>query len=144
VLVDGKLLLSEGFFRGYSGWTVAVVVVNSLGGVSMACILKFLDNIACVYSNSMAMMLTTLLSIAFFAFSPSLAFGCGLGVLVASMYLYHHPLAQVDAAKASPRSTRSSEDGDTPPTTAPSLQLKSLTRYKEVPTVSASPTCEEV
>lgn len=134
LLVDGELLLSGGFFHGYSGWTVAVVVVNSIGGIFMACILKYLDNIACVYSHSMAMMFTTFLSMLFFAFSPSLEFGCGLGVLIISMYLYHHPLAQVPPEEGtSPTSNTSSEEDDAVSTAAPSLQLKKLNKYKEVP-----------
>ncbi|EGZ09346.1 hypothetical protein PHYSODRAFT_525276 [Phytophthora sojae] len=129
LLLDGESLVLDGFFHDYSGWTVTVVVVNSIGGIFMACILKYLDNIACVYSHSMAMMLTTLLSMIFFAFSPSLEFGCGLGVLVISMYLYHHPLAQVAMEKleGSPQSPTSSEDE------MPSLQVKHSTKYKEVP-----------
>ncbi|KAG2760104.1 hypothetical protein JG687_00011747 [Phytophthora cactorum] len=133
VLVDGKVLLSEGLFHGYSGWTVVVLVVNSIGGIFMACILKYLDNIACVYSHSMAMMFTTLLSMIFFAFSPSLEFACGLGILVISMYLYHHPLAQVVTEKeTSPVSDTSSENDESLADIATSLQLKKLNEYKEV------------
>ncbi|CAH0479137.1 unnamed protein product [Peronospora belbahrii] len=44
----------------------------------------------------MAMMLTMLFSMLFFSFSPSLEFGCGLTVLIISMYIYHHPLANAD------------------------------------------------
>ncbi|KAG6578263.1 CMP-sialic acid transporter 4 [Phytophthora cinnamomi] len=134
LLVHGKALVTDGFFHGYSGWTVIVVVVNSIGGIFMACILKYLDNIACVYSHSMAMMLTTLLSMMFFAFSPSLEFACGLGVLVISMYLYHHPLAQVVAQKeSSPESSTSNDDENVATVEQPSLQLKQTAKYKEVP-----------
>ncbi|GMF13901.1 unnamed protein product [Phytophthora lilii] len=134
VLVDGRLLLSQDFFHGYSGWTVLVVVVNSVGGIFMACILKYLDNIACVYSHSIAMMLTTLLSMVFFAFSPSLEFACGLSVVVISMYLYHHPLAQgTIKTESSPTTATSSEEDHIAPNTAPSLQVKGASKYMEVP-----------
>ncbi|KAE8887543.1 hypothetical protein PF005_g3452 [Phytophthora fragariae] len=98
LLVEGETICSKGFFHGYNSWTLAVVAVNSIGGIGMGFILKYLDNIACVYSHSMAMMLTMLFSMLFFSFSPSLEFGCGLTVLVISMYIYHHPLAHVHAA----------------------------------------------
>lgn len=98
LLVEGETISSKGFFHGYNGWTLAVVAVNSIGGIGMGFILKYLDNIACVYSHSMAMMLTMLFSMLFFSFSPSLEFGCGLTVLVISMYIYHHPLAHVGAS----------------------------------------------
>ncbi|POM77654.1 UDP-Sugar transporter, partial [Phytophthora palmivora] len=93
LLVEGEEIASDGFFHGYNNWTLAVVAVNSIGGIGMGFILKYLDNIACVYSHSMAMMLTMLFSMLFFSFSPSLEFGCGLTVLIISMYIYHHPLA---------------------------------------------------
>ncbi|KAI9991306.1 hypothetical protein PInf_018987 [Phytophthora infestans] len=96
LLVEGEEIFSEGFFHGYNKWILAVVVVNSIGGIGMGFILKYLDNIACVYSHSMAMMLTMLFSMLFFSFQPSLEFGCGLTVLVISMYIYHHPLAHAD------------------------------------------------
>ncbi|KAG7382199.1 hypothetical protein PHYPSEUDO_005127 [Phytophthora pseudosyringae] len=136
VLVDSEvLLLSDGFFRGYNGWTLVVVVVNAIGGVFMACILKYLDNIACVYSHSMAMMLTTLLSMVLFAFSPSLEFACGLGVLVLSMYLYHHPLAQEveTEEKEAPAASDTSTESESDRSVASSLQRKTLSEYKEVP-----------
>ncbi|GMF21605.1 unnamed protein product [Phytophthora lilii] len=98
LLVEGEEISSKGFFHGYNRWTLAVVVVNSIGGIGMGFILKYLDNIACVYSHSMAMMLTMLFSMLFFSFSPSLEFGCGLTVLIISMYIYHHPLAHADVA----------------------------------------------
>ncbi|KAG1712279.1 hypothetical protein DVH05_000029 [Phytophthora capsici] len=116
LFMDGNLVV-EGVFHDYSGWTVAILVVNSMGGIFMACILKYLDNIACVYSHSMAMMFTTLLSMIFFAFSPSLEFACGLGVLVISIYLYNHPLAQVS-------DTSASREGDSKP--------KSMINYKQI------------
>ncbi|RQM17065.1 hypothetical protein KXD40_008207 [Peronospora effusa] len=103
LLVEGEDIFSKGFFHGYNNWTLAVVVVNSIGGIGMGFILKYLDNIACVYSHSMAMMLTMLFSMLFFSFSPSLEFGCGLMVLIISMYIYHHPLAHADGTAKSPR-----------------------------------------
>lgn len=136
MLVDGNRLLSGGFFHGYSFWAVSIIVVNSIGGIFMACILKYLDNIACVYSHSMAMMFTTLLSIIFFSFSPSLEFACGLGILVISMYLYHHPLAQVVKEKDASVSCTSTEEAESPIVAVSSLQLQNLREYKEVPSHS--------
>uniref|UniRef100_K3WVY2 Sugar phosphate transporter domain-containing protein n=1 Tax=Globisporangium ultimum (strain ATCC 200006 / CBS 805.95 / DAOM BR144) TaxID=431595 RepID=K3WVY2_GLOUD len=90
LLFERSEISANGFFYGYNEWTVAVIVVNCVGGICMGFILKYLDNIACVYSHAIAMMLTMLFSMLFFDFSPSLEFGCGLSVLLISMYLYHH------------------------------------------------------
>ncbi|TMW59459.1 hypothetical protein Poli38472_004528 [Pythium oligandrum] len=92
VLVQSDELSERGFFDGYNSWTVAVIFVNCVGGISVGFILRFLDNIACVYAHAVAMMLTMLFSMVFFKFTPSLEFICGLSVLLISMYLYHHKI----------------------------------------------------
>lgn len=109
LLVERKDIAERGFFDGYNGWTAAVIVVNCVGGISMGLILKFLDNIACVYSHAVAMMLTMLFSMIFFHFSPSLEFACGLAVVVISMYLYHHKVDTGDAGSPTCSSSSSEE-----------------------------------
>ncbi|RLN21402.1 hypothetical protein BBJ28_00023218 [Nothophytophthora sp. Chile5] len=135
LLVDGEAVRSLGFFHGYSGWTAAVVAVNCVAGLAMTCILKYLDNMACVYSHAMAMMLTTLASVLFFAFSPSLEFACGLGVLVISVYLYHHPLAEVAAAEPAPLLLQTTDSDSESPTAESSqpLKPKTLQSYEKIP-----------
>ncbi|KAG9409446.1 hypothetical protein AC1031_019707 [Aphanomyces cochlioides] len=82
----------DGFFAGYNTWTWVVIFIQVAMGLTMGIILKFLDNIACVYTHAMAMMFTTIVSILFFAFELSLEFACGFCVCVVSMYLYHLPV----------------------------------------------------
>lgn len=111
LVVESEAISEHGFFHGYNGWTGAVIVVNCIGGISMGVILKYLDNIACVYSHAIAMMLTMLFSILFFSFSPSLEFGCGLSVLLISMYLYHHKIDTSSGSSSDDDSEDTSEDG---------------------------------
>lgn len=105
-LIDGKEISRHGFFHDYNKWTLAVVAVSTIGGIGMGLILKYLDNIACVYSHSMAMMLTMLFSMLFFSFHPTLEFGCGFIVLIVSMYIYHHPQARADVSPSATSSGR--------------------------------------
>ncbi|ETV72481.1 hypothetical protein H257_12591 [Aphanomyces astaci] len=86
------------FFTGYNTWTWVVMVIQVAAGLCMGLILKFLDNIACVFSHAMGMLFTTLVSIVFFSFDPSLEFACGLSVCIVSIYLYHVPSAGTDPA----------------------------------------------
>ncbi|RLN47096.1 hypothetical protein BBJ29_002507 [Phytophthora kernoviae] len=137
LLVEGEDISSKGFFHGYSYWTLAVVAVNSIGGIGMGFILKYLDNIACVYSHSMAMMLTMLFSMLFFSFSPSLEFGCGLTVLIISMYIYHHPLAHsptpqsADAPKIRRSSGTCHNDNEVPSSVTERSKKKRLIMLKQ-------------
>ncbi|RHY27033.1 hypothetical protein DYB32_007100 [Aphanomyces invadans] len=90
-----------GFFFGYNSWTWVVVGIQVVAGLCMGLILKFLDNIACVFTHAMAMLFTTLVSILFFSFDFSLEFACGLSVCIVSMYLYHIPSAGAVSAAPS-------------------------------------------
>uniref|UniRef100_A0AAV1VB47 Uncharacterized protein n=1 Tax=Peronospora matthiolae TaxID=2874970 RepID=A0AAV1VB47_9STRA len=112
LLVESDDIVTKGFFHDFNHWTVAVIAVHNMGGIGIGFILKYLDNIACVYAHSMAMVLTMLASMLFFSFSPTLELGCGLTVLLISVYIYHHPLAAAvdatvseDAAKSCHSST---------------------------------------
>ncbi|KAJ0405755.1 hypothetical protein P43SY_003605 [Pythium insidiosum] len=133
LMVESNNLSSRGFFSGYNGWTFAVIFVNCIGGISVGFILKFLDNIACVYAHAVAMMLTMLFSMLFFKFSPSLEFVCGLSVLLISMYLYHH---QVEGATAPSRAHCNGEDDDADSDTEDSLSSSSS--HKESPSTMMS------
>jgi drug/metabolite transporter (DMT)-like permease len=93
LVLENAEIRRQGFFHGFNGWTWMVIFVHSIGGIAIGVMLKYLDNIACVYAHAMAMMLTMFISILFFHFNPSLEFGCGLAVSLVSMYLYHHKFA---------------------------------------------------
>ncbi|OQS02426.1 hypothetical protein THRCLA_05200 [Thraustotheca clavata] len=91
VISNYSTIASSGFFNGYNSWTWLVVFIQALAGLMMGFIFKYLDNIVCVYTHVIAMMLTTIISILFFAFELTLEFACGFGVCIISMYLYHLP-----------------------------------------------------
>ncbi|KAK1942179.1 CMP-sialic acid transporter 4 [Phytophthora citrophthora] len=131
LLVEGEEISSKGFFHGYNQWTLAVIAVNSIGGIGMGFILKYLDNIACVYSHSMAMMLTMLFSMLFFSFKPSLEFGCGLTVLIISMYIYHHPLAHHDARPPADVAKKCSDRHKSPTGSTDRNDKKRLAKLKQ-------------
>ncbi|OQR85036.1 UDP-sugar transporter [Achlya hypogyna] len=91
LLAEHSNIAANGFFAGYNGWTWTVVLIQAFAGLMMGFIFKYLDNIVCVYTHVVAMMLTMLVSILFFAFELTLEFSCGFGVCAISMYLYHLP-----------------------------------------------------
>lgn len=107
LVFEASAISTSGFFAGYNRWTVAVIAVNCIGGLTMGVILKYLDNMACIYAHAIAMMLTMFFSMLFFHFKPSLEFACGLSVLLISMYLYHH---KIDTATTDPASDDDSDD----------------------------------
>lgn len=57
--------------------------------------MKFADSICKVYATSLAMLLTTLVSIARFGTQPTLQMGLGILVASVSVVLYYVPPAQL-------------------------------------------------
>eukprot|EP00933_Yihiella_yeosuensis_P083118 TRINITY_DN97241_c0_g1_i1.p1 TRINITY_DN97241_c0_g1~~TRINITY_DN97241_c0_g1_i1.p1 ORF type:complete len:326 (+),score=30.53 TRINITY_DN97241_c0_g1_i1:182-1159(+) len=77
VFTDGGVKVDD-FFRGYSIWTGALILNNALNGLAISAILKYADNIARVYSSTLAMLLTMIMSVVFFgeSISPQLVLAC--------------------------------------------------------------------
>lgn len=64
--------------------------------------MKFADSIVKVYATSLAMLLTTLVSIAFFSLQPTLQMGLGIVVASSSVVLYYVPPATLGALPDTP------------------------------------------
>lgn len=99
VLFNGAALVMGGsgdedwsllnFFQGYSATTWLVVANLAFSGLLVSWVMKFADSIVKVYATSLAMLLTTGISIAFFGLQPTLQLGLGLVVASLSVVLYY-------------------------------------------------------
>lgn len=71
---DLDSLMTSGMFKGYNIWTGAVIVNNALNGLAISALLKYADNIARIYANAAAMLLTMICSVILFGerLSPQL------------------------------------------------------------------------
>ncbi|GLT79736.1 hypothetical protein SLA2020_512130 [Shorea laevis] len=99
----GRLLLDDfrgGFENGpwwqrlFSGYTITTwMVVLNLGstGLLVSWLMKYADNIVKVYSTSMAMLLTMILSVFLFNFRPTLQLFLGIIVCTMSLHMYFAP-----------------------------------------------------
>nr|GLL40566.1 CMP-sialic acid transporter 1 [Ipomoea trifida]GME17210.1 CMP-sialic acid transporter 1 [Ipomoea batatas] len=99
----GRLLLDDfksGFekgawwqrvFNGYSITTWLVVLNLGTTGLLVSWLMKFADNIVKVYSTSMAMLLTMLLSVALFDFKPTVQLFLGIVICMMSLHMYFAP-----------------------------------------------------
>ncbi|KAL0397977.1 UNVERIFIED_CONTAM: CMP-sialic acid transporter 1 [Sesamum calycinum] len=115
-----KLVLDDfrsGFEKGpwwqrlFNGYTITTwMVVLNLGstGLLVSWLMKYADNIVKVYSTSMAMLLTMVLSVFLFNFKPTLQLFLGIFVCMMSLHMYFAPPSMlVDlpvTAKAEPQS----------------------------------------
>ncbi|KAB1207640.1 CMP-sialic acid transporter 4 [Morella rubra] len=85
---DFDAVLNKGFFHGYSLITVLMIVNHALSGIAVSMVMKYADNIVKVYSTSVAMLLTAVVSVFLFGFNLSLAFFLGSTVVSVAVYLH--------------------------------------------------------
>ncbi|KAI3795642.1 hypothetical protein L1987_38298 [Smallanthus sonchifolius] len=85
---DFDAIVSKGFFHGYSPITVLMIINQALSGIAVSMVMKYADNIVKVYSTSVAMLLTAVVSVFLFNFHLSLAFFLGSTVVSVSVYLH--------------------------------------------------------
>ncbi|XP_077221238.1 CMP-sialic acid transporter 2-like isoform X3 [Tasmannia lanceolata] len=85
---DFDAVMNKGFFHGYSFITTCMILNHALSGIAVSMVMKYADNIVKVYSTSVAMLLTAIISVFLFGFHLSLAFFLGSTVVSVSIYLH--------------------------------------------------------
>lgn len=78
-------------FYGYTLTTWMVVLNLGSTGLLVSWLMKYADNIVKVYSTSMAMLLTMILSIYLFTFKPTLQLFLGIVICMMSLHMYFAP-----------------------------------------------------
>uniref|UniRef100_A0A2P2LEK1 CMP-sialic acid transporter 4 isoform X2 n=1 Tax=Rhizophora mucronata TaxID=61149 RepID=A0A2P2LEK1_RHIMU len=89
LIQDFDAVMNKGFFHGYSLITTLMILNHALSGIAVSMVMKYADNIVKVYSTSVAMLLTAVVSIFLFGFHLSLAFFLGTVVVSVSIYLHY-------------------------------------------------------
>ncbi|KAH9719272.1 CMP-sialic acid transporter 1 [Citrus sinensis] len=97
-------------FDGYNITTWMVVFNLGSTGLLVSWLMKYADNIIKVYSTSMAMLLTMVLSVYLFNFKPTLQLFLGIIICMMSLHMYFAPPGMLvdipSTAKAAPDSLR--------------------------------------
>ncbi|KAM0939426.1 putative nucleotide-sugar transporter [Dioscorea sansibarensis] len=78
-------------FNGYTLTTWLVVLNLGSSGLLVSWLMKYADNIIKVYSTSMAMLLTMILSIYLFSFQPTIQLFLGIIICMMSVHMYFAP-----------------------------------------------------
>ncbi|PVV04262.1 hypothetical protein BB560_001240 [Smittium megazygosporum] len=91
IFTDGSGIAENGFFYGYTSWTVGSILCQSVGGIIVAVVVKYADNILKGFATSLSIILSCLLSVWIFDFELSLMFAIGASVVIYSTYLYGQP-----------------------------------------------------
>ncbi|XP_052780271.1 UDP-N-acetylglucosamine transporter-like [Mya arenaria] len=85
---EGDRLRLNGFFHGYDAWVWLVIILQSLGGLLVAIVVKYADNILKGFAASMAIVVSCIVSVFFFDFKLSFQFTFGASLVMLSIYLY--------------------------------------------------------
>lgn len=88
---DGNTIAEKGFFVGYSPLVWTVVVVQAVGGLIVAVVMKYADNVLKTFASSISIVVSCILSAIFFDFHPNIGFVGGSCLVVLSTVLYSKP-----------------------------------------------------
>merc|ERR550532_2892697 len=88
-LQDGALIREHGFLQGYSALVWGVIVLQAIGGLVVAAVLKYADNILKCFGNALSIVLSCALSAVLLQeFTPDLLFVLGTLLVLLATTLY--------------------------------------------------------
>ncbi|XP_059588573.1 UDP-galactose translocator [Alligator mississippiensis] len=90
-LTDGPAVAHRGFFYAYTPLVWAVVLNQALGGLLVAVVVKYADNILKGFATSLSIVASTAASVGLFGFRPDPPFLLGASLVLAAVYLYSLP-----------------------------------------------------
>ncbi|CAE7941732.1 Slc35a3 [Symbiodinium sp. KB8] len=86
---DGNQIRRDGFLQGYSSLVWAVIALQAVGGLVVAAVLKYADNILKCFGNAMSIVISCLMSAALLQeFEPDLLFVLGTLLVLVATTLY--------------------------------------------------------
>ncbi|XP_064194391.1 UDP-N-acetylglucosamine transporter-like isoform X2 [Anguilla rostrata] len=86
---DGERVKESGMFQGYNGITWLVVALQALGGLVIAAVIKYADNILKGFATSLSIILSTLISYFWLQdFDPTSVFFVGAVLVIIATFLY--------------------------------------------------------
>ncbi|XP_010779413.1 UDP-galactose translocator-like, partial [Notothenia coriiceps] len=116
---DGDAIAERGFFFGYTGMVWCVIFNQAFGGLLVAVVVKYADNILKGFATSFSIIVSTVTSIYLFGFHVDLLFTAGAGLVIGAVYMYSLPKAAPSSSSPSSASS-SSPSSSSPPSSASS------------------------
>ncbi|RWS30439.1 UDP-galactose translocator-like protein [Leptotrombidium deliense] len=87
-VTDSSVVSEKGFFYGYTLLTWIVILLQAQGGLLVAVVVKYADNILKGFATSLAIILACFVSVYAFEVKISLTFYFGASLVIASIFLY--------------------------------------------------------
>lgn len=90
-VVNSEEVSSKGFFHGYNYLVWCVIFLQALGGLVVAVVVKYADNILKGFSTSLAIVLSCVVSVYAFQFNLTTKFVIGASLVMGSIFIYSKP-----------------------------------------------------
>jgi len=88
---DFDKVTSDGFFFGYSTLVWTVIIQQAVGGLIVAAVVRYADNILKGFATSLSIIVSALASVYLFEFTLTPLFAVGTLLVVISIYMYAQP-----------------------------------------------------
>lgn len=89
-LTDWNRITTDGFFFGYDSFIVYLICLQAAGGLIVALVVKYADNILKGFATSLAIIVACVFSMYFFDFTISIMFVLGTMFVMFSIFLYSY------------------------------------------------------
>lgn len=91
LMYDGERLAQGGFFQGYNFWTWMAILCQAVGGLIVAVVVKYADNILKGFATSISIILSSVASVFLFDFVITMNFVAGTALVIYATSLYGRP-----------------------------------------------------
>ena len=88
VVKDGPDVMEKGFFFAYTNFVWGVIFLQAGGGLIVALVVKYADNILKGFATSVSIIISTIASVYLFHFQLNAQFLIGSTLVIAAVYLY--------------------------------------------------------
>jgi len=89
VAADSMVIAQHGALVGFTPLAWSVVILKALGGLLVAAVVKYADNVLKTYATAIAIMLTCVLTCINTRVMPTAVFVQGMAMVIASIFLYN-------------------------------------------------------
>ncbi|KAI9017627.1 nucleotide-sugar transporter-domain-containing protein [Gaertneriomyces semiglobifer] len=104
-IMDGDLVRADGFFQGYTRWTWGAISCQAIGGLIVALVVKYADNILKGFATSLSIILSSIASLFLFDFQITFMFTVGSALVLYATHLYGLPDKQAAQSALTKRKT---------------------------------------
>ncbi|XP_067880351.1 UDP-galactose translocator isoform X2 [Heterodontus francisci] len=107
---DGPAIAEKGFFFAYTPAVWSVVLNQAIGGLLVAVVVKYADNILKGFAASLSIIISTVASVYLFGFHVDLYFTLGAGLVISAVYMYSLPKAPPALSTSSEADTHNTKN----------------------------------